>query len=284
MAPEGAFRSTESDRPGMEPAMGRLAAYLGPATKVANVLEGGATSLALQSAECPDGFGVAWYPLDEEDGPVLLKNDGALVAQPHLLEPARRYPAECVLASVERADHPPGELSACQPFRHENLLFAHDGHLERFDDLYARHLRRNLSDRTFPLVRGNNASELLFATWLDALGVQRGPDAMATALERMVGVVQDLAVRHDAPASFSCVVSDGTCLITLRTATHGTPPSLYTIVAEAEDAPVPVTGRVVASEPLFRGSWTALDPHSLVIFTVEASDEQASNGETRLED
>lgn len=264
--------------------MGRLAAYLGPATRISSVLEGGATSLMLQSAECPDGFGVGWYPLDQEDEPVLIKNGGAMVAQPHLLEPTRRYGAECMVASIEKVPHPPGELSACQPFRYENLLFAHDGDLDRFDEVYARHLRQSLTDRTFSLLRGSTPSELLFATWLDALGAQRGPDAMATALEQMVGVVQDLAVRRDAPASFACVVTDGTCLVTLRTATHGTPPALYTIVAEEDDAPVPMSGRVVSSEPLFKGSWTALDPHSLVIFTVEAGEEQPTNGETRIDD
>jgi predicted glutamine amidotransferase len=255
--------------------MGRLAAYLGPATKIAQVIEVGSTSLSLQSAAFPDGFGVAWYPLgDDDESPIVMRHLQPLATQGHLLEPARRYPAECVIASIGRAPIPPAEISACQPFRFENLLFAHDGEIQRFDEVYARALRERLSDLAYPLVRSHDPSELLFATWLDALGVQRGPDAMATALEQMVSSIQELAQRYDAPASFGCVVSDGTCLITLRTATHGSPPPLYTIVA-GEEAPVPASGRVVASEPLFNGSWTALDPHSLVIFTVEPTDDRA---------
>ena len=250
--------------------MGRIAAYLGPATRIAQVVEGGSTSLAQQSMEHPDGFGAAWYTADDET-PLLVRNTGPLGGQGHLLEPLRKYEAECVVASIERSDHPPAALSDCQPFRYENMLFVHDGNLDRFEETYARELRQGLSDRTYPLCRGNDPSELLFLNWVDALGVQRGPDAMATALETMVNGVQDVANRTGAGASFGVVVTDGTCLITLRTATHGSPPELYTIVAGG-DAPLPMSGRVVASEPLFSGSWTALDPHSLVIFTVENED------------
>jgi glutamine amidotransferase len=249
--------------------MGRLAAYLGPATKISQVIEVGSTSLSLQSQAYPDGFGIAWYPVgDDDESPLLIRQTQPLATQGHLLEVTRRYPAECVIASIAKTANPPAEVSGCQPYRFENMLFAHQGEIERFDEVYARALRERLSDLVYPLVKSHDPSELLFATWLDALGVQRGPDAMATALEQMVSTVQELAGRYDAPVSFGCIVTDGTCLITLRTATHGAPPALYTIVA-SEDAPVPATGRVIASEPLFNGQWTALDPHSLVIFTVE---------------
>ena len=98
-----------------------------------------------------------------------------------------------------------------------------------------------------------------------------GADAMATALEKMVERVNGLAQEAGVAASFAVVVSDGSCLVTLRTATQGPPPPLYTIVAE-EGAALPVTGRVVASEPLFPGAWSSLAPHSLVIFTVESDE------------
>lgn len=247
--------------------MGRLAAYLGPKTKIAHVVEGGATSLFEQAADHTDGFGIAWYPADEDDdAPIVLRSAAPLSASAHLLEAPRRYTSECVVASAVRSGD--AGLSGCQPFRHEDLLFAHDGTLERFDEIFARNLRQGLSDRTYSVPRSADPSEHLFAVWLDALGVQRGPEAMATALEQMVGRVQDIALKRGVLASFACVVTDGTCLITLRTATSGTPPPLFTIVAE-EGMPVPMSGRVLASEPLFRGAWTALDPHSLVIFTVE---------------
>ncbi len=244
--------------------MPRLAAYLGPATKIAQVIEAGSTSLSLQSAAFPAGHGVAWYPIDDDqDAPLVMRGVQPLINERPVFEVTRRYPAECVVASI----------GAGQPYRFEQLLFAHDGEIERFEEVYARILRERLSDTVHPLVKTSEPSELLFATWLDALEGERGPDAMANALERMVSTLQEIAHRHDAPAAFGCLVTDGTCLITLRTATQGTPPALYTIVAN-EESPVPATGRVVASEPLFSGSWTALDPHSLVIFTVEPNPPQ----------
>ena len=101
---------------------------------------------------------------------------------------------------------------------------------------------------------------------------------MAGALESMVGTVGDIATAAGVAASFAVVATDGHCLVTLRAATQGPPPALYTIVAGA-DAPVPESARVISSEPLFPGAWSSLDPHSLVIFTLEAGadDDAESN-------
>ncbi len=247
--------------------MSRLAAYLGPATKTASLLEGGSYSLTRQASDYPDGFGLAWYPLDDDPEPIRLLGRGPVWSDDRQLTVARRYSAECIMASIRKANQPNPELSGNQPFQFGRYLFAHDGELQRFEEVYARALRSRLSDKAYNLVSGNTDSELLFATWIDAMGDQEGPDAVANGLEQMVSVVQEIG-GADAPATFGVVVTDGQCLVTLRTATDGPPPAMYTIVA-GEDAPVPASGRVVASEPLFPGSWSSLDPHSLVIFTVE---------------
>lgn len=241
----------------------------------ATLMEGGSYSLARQAAEHPDGFGLGWYPLDENPEPIRVASRMPIWTDAHLLEPARRYPAECAIGEVRRALwSAPAELSGAQPFSANGLLFAHDGEVEQFEEFYQRPLLERLSDTAFALGAGATPSALLFATWLDALGDERGPDAMAAALEKMVGTVTEISTKSGAPASFAVVATDGNCLLTLRTATQGPPPALYTIVAE-EGAPVPAEGRVVASEPLFPGSWSSLEPHSLVIFTVTPPDESA---------
>jgi predicted glutamine amidotransferase len=132
--------------------------------------------------------------------------------------------------------------------------------------VFERPLRAKLSDRSHRLLRGSNASELLFATWIDAMGGQHGADAAANALEKVVEAVREIAEPARASATLAIVVSDGTSLITLRTAIGGTPPAMYTMVAD-QNAPFPKSARVIATEPLFKGSWTALEPNSLVIFT-----------------
>ncbi len=252
--------------------MGRIAAYLGPQMSPATLLEGGSYALVRQAAEFADGFGLGWFPLDGHPDPVRVRSRMPLWSEGHTLEAARRYPAECAIAEIRRADAHPAELSGLQPFAATPFLFAHDGELERFDDVFRRPLTEGLSDAAFAAASGGTPSQLLFATWLDALQGRTDADAMAGALETLVGKVTQLATRAGAAASFAIVATDGSSLLTLRTATRGTPPPLYTIVAE-EGSVVPVSGRVVASEPLFPGAWTSLDAHSLVIFTVTPPDE-----------
>jgi glutamine amidotransferase len=252
--------------------MGRMAAYLGPRTKIADVLEGGSYALLQQSTECPDGFGVTWYPDDGDPTPVGLTSELPGARAESALGVPRRFESECVVASLRRAARLPAALAGHQPLSHGRYVFSYDGELERFEEVFMRPLRDRLSDERYQALRTTAVAELLFATWLDALEDAEGPDAMASALEKMVGTVGDIAAAAGVGASFAVVVTDGQCLITLRAATQGPPPALYTIVA-GPDAPVPATARVVASEPLFPGAWSSLDPHSLVIFTVEPEPE-----------
>lgn len=258
--------------------MGRLAAYLGPRTRISNLLEGGSYSLAEQAREYPDGFGLAWYPDDEEPDPVgLWAQRPASRAEPLLTVP-RRYSSECMMAAIRSTLQLPASAGGQQPFISGQHLFAFDGELERYGEVFLRPLRDRLSDEAYQSLRTNEPEELLFATWLDALNESeaRGPEAMASALEKMVGTVGDVAAAAGVGASFAVVATDGHCLITLRAATQGPPPALYTIVA-GEDAPVPESARVIASEPLFPGAWSSLDPHSLVIFTLEEDGDDVEN-------
>lgn len=249
--------------------MAKFAAYLGPSSKVASLVEGGTHSLVRQSAEQPDGFGIGWYPEDDEPEPISLASRLPLWSEDRVLKVARRYSSACAIAGLHKlkADEK-DEQPAFQPIHYKQYLFLYDGELAKFREVYERPMRSRLSDRAYRALKSSQPGELLFATWLDALGDHSGPEATANALEQTVNVVRELAGSSDATATFGIVVADGTSLVTLRTATHGTPPPMYTIVA-GEGAPVPATGRVIASEPLFPGAWSSLDAHSMVIFSAE---------------
>ena len=252
--------------------MGRLVAYIGPETNIASAVEGGSYSLVRQAEECHDGFAVAWYPLDDAAEPVRIRSRSSIRADGHLLEVPRRYASRTVVAGVRQL--PSGvasELAGVQPLQYGPYLFAQEGTLERFDEVFARPLLASLSDEHFASLKGRSPGEVLFACWLDGLN-GTGPDAMATALEAVVGRVQEIATEKDVPASLALAATDGTCLLAVRTATHGPPPPLYTTVAD-DRAPVPPSGRLVASEPTFPGSWQSIDAHALMIFTVESGAE-----------
>lgn len=246
--------------------MGRIAAYLGPRVKIASIVEGGSYALLRQTGDQADGLGLGWYPPDGAPEPVRLLSPRIVVGDDPFLAVPRRYLSECVIAIQE--SHAGPRRGAIQPYQSGPILFAHDGVLDRFQEVYQRPLRERLSPGRYAAVASNDPSELLFHTFLDALGEAHSPEAMANALESMVATVQSIGGPANAGASFAVVASNGSALVTLRTATIGPPPALYTIVA-AEGAPIPATGRAIATEPLFPGEWSSLDPHSLVIFTVE---------------
>lgn len=249
--------------------MARFAAYLGPVAPVSTVVEQGTYSLSALAQSNADGWGIGWYPNDGGQDAVRLISRAPLWTDQHHLALARRFRSHCVVAGVRRAQ--PGtipELSGVQPHAHGPFLFFHDGELTHFREVFERPLRERLSDAQHRSLVGLTDSEILFATWVDALAGRTGPDAMADALEQTVALVRQIAMANATPASFAVVVSDGANLVALRTATHGVPPSLHTIVA-GKDAPVPAGARIISSEPLFPGAWAAVEVHSLTIFTAE---------------
>jgi glutamine amidotransferase len=248
--------------------MGRVAAYLGPSTRIAAIVEQGTQSLARQSTEYADGFCLGWFPGDGGSDPLAYVSDRPLWRNEQLLDIARRYDSSSMIAAVKRAQPGENNVPAAQIFRHGPFLFHHQGELVRQREVFDRPLLSRLGERTYRQLKGTSASELLFATWAEAIGDEKGPEAAANALEKLVGSVRDIAEAGHAPATLAIVVADGKSLVTLRTAIGGTPPSLYTIVAD-DGAPLPKTARIIATEPLFKGSWSALEPHSLVIFTID---------------
>jgi glutamine amidotransferase len=248
-------------------ASSKFAAYLGPAVRVASIVEEGSQSLMRQSPEHPDGFGIGWYPNDGDPEAVTVSSRMPVWSEDRLLKVTRRYSSSSVLVSFRRAPYgEPAALSGSQPFQVGRYLFHYDGELMHYREVFERPLRNRLSDRGHRMLEGSSPAEMLFATWFDALGDRKGSEAIASALERVVEIVGSIGGPAKAPATFAAVVTDGTDMVALRTATEGSPPSMFTIVAE-QGAPVPATGRVVASDPLFKGSWTQLEEHSLIIFT-----------------
>ncbi|MEL7367861.1 MAG: hypothetical protein AAFN74_03030, partial [Myxococcota bacterium] len=209
--------------------MGKLVAYLGPAMPVSTAFEGGSYSLVKQAADFPDGYGLGWYPQDDLMEPVRqVGRESITSAGPHL-SVSRRYSSHCIVAAVHRAETPPAELAALMPFAAGPLLFSQVGTLDRFDEVFRRPLTERLSDGIFRSLVGLSTAELLYANFVDLLADGQGHEAIATALEQLVGVVSEIGMSADAPVSIAIVVADGRGLVTLRTATLGTPPPLYSI-------------------------------------------------------
>ncbi len=242
--------------------MATLAAYLGPAVDVARLVEAEPASAALVD-RYRRPFACAWYPDDGHGHPVRFVSRSAVPVDDPVLDVPRRFTAECIVAGLG----PEGPEEG-QPLVHGPLTFAWDGTFDNFAEVFEPVLTARLSATARRAVTARSVPALLFMAWLDLLQGETRPEAMADALERLVGSLQDLAVTHQSAASFAIVASNGQCLVTLRSGTDQTLPPLYTIVAD-DAGQLPETGRVVASEPTFAGSWTSLDPHSLTTFTLD---------------
>ena len=252
--------------------MGKIVGYLGPETIISQAIEGGSYSLTHQAEDCPNGFGVGWYPIhaasNASSPPVRLTSRNALSSDEHLLDVPRHYPSTCILASVQSRHSGPPELSGLQPLRYQQTLFVMESIIENFAGVFLRPLVETLSQETFVRLKGRTPAEVFFALWQDALE-ETSADGIATALERTVERVQSIATERDMPTALTLTMTDGSVLIALRTATHGSPPPLYTTVTD-ENTPFPTTARIVASEPIFPGAWQALEPNALTIFTLDS--------------
>jgi predicted glutamine amidotransferase len=169
-----------------------------------------------------DGFGVGWYGLGQ--GPGVYRSVSPAWSDPNLRELAAHVESPLFLAHVRAAIGSPVQQTNCHPFRHGRWLFVHNGYLGGFTEA-RRELMLEIDPDRFPEVQGSTDTEVVFQLAL-SFGLERDPLA---ALERTVGLIEDVARRHGVPdavqASFG--ISDGECLWAVRYATRGTPRSLF---------------------------------------------------------
>src|SRR5688572_8644299 len=122
--------------------MSKLAAYLGPPINIATIVEAGSHALVRQAADHPDGFGLGWFPADEQPEPLTLSSRLPLWREDQILRIARRYTSRCIVAGLRKLGaEEPFDSAGCQPFQHGPWLFHHDGELTRFRDVFDRPLR-----------------------------------------------------------------------------------------------------------------------------------------------
>jgi glutamine amidotransferase len=220
--------------------MCRFTFYLGDPIRLSSLITDPENSLINQSTharERPeplngDGFGVAWYPADQEE-PGRFRSVSPAWSNQNLRSLAGAVESTCIMAHV-RAASPGMEVmeANCHPFVWGRWSFMHNGVVGRFRRV-RRSLLESLSDRFFHAVRGSTDSEHLFALFLEELEAQggyQGSETMATALERAVSrILETVRLQAgDAPSRLNLVVSDGTEAVACRGVSGDAhPESLY---------------------------------------------------------
>ncbi|HHP7231738.1 MAG TPA: ergothioneine biosynthesis protein EgtC [Xenococcaceae cyanobacterium] len=249
--------------------MCRLLAYIGSKLQLDTLLYKPEHSLINQSYQPQemtagvlnaDGFGLGWYHSEKQDLPYTYKHTLPIWSDINLHQLARYVESNCFLGYVRSATPGlPVDLINCQPFTEHNLMFIHNGYIDKFRPTLYRPIRNLLNDYTYRAIHGTTDSEHIFALIVNQL--QNEPKAsIEIALKKALQQLEALAEQDQIYVSANIILADGDRLIASRFANRQPQPTLYWL----QDDPIYANGVIIASEPMFEGNWQSL-PHSSII-------------------
>jgi len=266
----------------------RWLAYSGSSVLIEELLYKPAHSLIDQSlhsrlgAETTngDGFGVGWYDVNGRAG-VFHSTEPAWNDR-NLREIAGHVSSGLVFAHIRASSGSPIQETNCHPFRHDNWLWMHNGLIRDFPTV-KRDLVLEVDPTLFASIEGSTDSELFFYLAL-TYGLE---DDAAAAVERAVGLIEDVGKRHgvEHPIQMTVATTNGEQIWAFRYSSEGASRSLYystSIVALREIYPenllfqeLEVDTRLVVSEPLgeLPGAWNEVPEASWGVVHRGAGDE-----------
>lgn len=195
-----------------------------------------------------DGFGLGWH---RDRQPFVYRNILPLWNDRNLDDLCQFIEAESFTVNLRSASNKmPVDLSNCQPFVHNDLLFSHNGLIENFFESLYRPIREKLCDVAYRKIQGITDSEHIFALLVHHLETEPGLD-LAEALKRTMQEVIDLAEEKDVRVAANIILTAGDRIVTLRYDNKQKAPSLY-ILKNSSRFPNSV---IVASEAPFEDDW-----------------------------
>lgn len=249
--------------------MCRLLAYLGSSVSLEALLYKPEHSLIVQSYQPremlsgvvnADGFGVGWYDLQKDNEPFVYKNTLPIWNDINLPSLSRYVESSNVLAYIRSATAGQAlDFSNSQPFQYKNLLFTHNGRIDKFKQTLHRPIRSQLNDEIYNWIGGSTDSEHIFAMILNKLQASPGK-SLEQVLHASLIELKGLAESFETYALANLVISDGKRLIASRYATLSPAPTLYWV----KDDPNFPKSVIIASEPLFTGDWNACPENSIM--------------------
>lgn len=252
--------------------MCRLLAYIGTKVQLDHLLYKPEHSLLIQSYKPKemtsgvvnaDGLGIGWYHPEQDANPFTYKSTLPIWNDTNLPELSRYIESRAILGYVRSATAGQAlDLSNCQPFRAQDLLFIHNGNIDKFSKSIYRPMRELLNDEIYQSISGSTDSEHIFALLLNELKSYRDI-SLSQALTTTLMKITDLAKLYQVSFSANTIVSNGHCLVASRYAYGSDAPTLYWL----RDDPVYPNAVIIASEPLFEGNWNSCENSS--ILTVE---------------
>ena len=252
--------------------MCRLIGYIGAPILLESIISKPEHSLVVQSYQPQemqeallnaDGFGIGWYHPYRETEPFTYRNTQPIWSDPNLNSLNRYVESDTILGYVRSAT--PGQavdLSNCQPFCYENLLFIHNGYIDKFRYSLYRQIRDRLKDIAYQLINGSTDSEHIFALLINEITAEISID-LRKALETTLKILSELATLCEVKFLANTILSDGNQLVASRFAQGTTPPSLYYL---KNDSKFPESV-IIASERLFIADWKKVPEQSMITVT-----------------
>lgn len=247
--------------------MCRLLGYLGKPIQLSQILDQPEHSLIVQSYQPremtsgvvnADGFGIGWYHSQLETEPFTYKHILPAWSDINLPQLSRYIESGCILANVRSATAGQAvDLSNCQPFAYQRLLFVHNGFIQNFRQSLYRPIRDRLSDMAYQLIGGSTDSEHIFALLIDTW---QASISLEQALQQTLKTLHELASKHQVKASANIIITERHRAIACRFSTQSPAPSLYWL---KDDRTYPES-IIIASEPLFVGEWIGFTKNSIL--------------------
>ena len=249
--------------------MCRLLAYIGSNIQLDTLLYKPEHSLIVQSYQPKemtagilnaDGFGLGWYHSEKQDLPYIYKHTLPIWSDINLPQLSRYVESNCVLGYVRSATPGlPVDLVNCQPFTDNNLMFIHNGYIDKFRYTLYRPIRNLLNDYTYQTIHGTTDSEHIFALIISQLQDNPNYD-LETALKSSIKQLEELANKDEVYVSANLILADGDRIVASRFANCEPQPTLYWL----RDDPMYPSGVILASEPMFKGNWNSCPTSSII--------------------
>ena len=220
-----------------------------------------------------DGFGVGWYDGVRPE-PALYRSVHPAWNDRNLRELASHVSSPLFFSHIRASTGTAVQETNTHPFRYGRWLFMHNGAVREFPRV-RRDLLVAIDPELIPAMEGSADSEVLFLLAL-TFGLE---DDAVTALERMVGLVEDVGEAHgvEHPIQMTVAATDGVRIIAARYSSEGESRTLYFSTDAgalkqryADDDRIQQLSdeaRAVVSEPLgdLEGVWNAVPESSIGI-------------------
>lgn len=246
--------------------MCRILGYLGSAISLNQLVIEPEHSLVVQSYQPKeldaavlngDGFGLGWY---RDRKAFVYRNILPMWNDRNLDDLCQYIKAQSFVVNLRSATNKmPLDLSNCQPFNYNNILFSHNGLIENFFESLQRPIREKLCDLAYRKIQGITDSEHIFALLVHHLESEPSLD-LAEALKRTMEEIIELAERENVRVAANIILTTGDRIVALRYDNRKEAPSLYLL----KNAPQFPDSVIIASEAPFEGDWQPYNQSEII--------------------